>query len=115
MADRPITITASNSSDCSLTLSDHGNTNVDPGDTVLWIIAPGSGVEAITAITMKSSPPSTNIFSTAPHQVGNSANWKGTVDSGAADGSEYIYSISWNVNGGGSCVFDPKIIVNSSK
>ena len=60
MANRPITITNSNTANGSLTLSDQGNTNVDPGDTVIWIIGQGSGVESIDAIT--DYPNSTDVF-----------------------------------------------------
>ena len=109
----PITITASNSSDVTLTLSDHGNTNVDPGESVLWHIGQNSGVESITSITKKAS--SVDIFSTAPHQdgSGNSPNWKGVVSLTSA-GSEYYYSIFWlAADGSGTHEFDPKISVNS--
>jgi hypothetical protein len=113
MATRPIQITGSNTSDGSLTLSDHGNTNVDRGDTVAWQIGHNSGVGSISAITKKAN--SVDIFSTEPqaHGGGSSPNWQGVVSNDAAGGSVYDYSIFWWASSGaGPFEYDPKISVN---
>ena len=111
MANRPITITGSNPATGSLTLSDNGNTNVDPGDTVTWLIGQNSGVATINAVS--DYPNSTDVFNPDPAPVGNSTNWQGTVNPGIAPGSEETYFIQWTAsNGGGPYTYDPKIQVN---
>ena len=45
-----ITITEGNIADCTLTLSDGGITEANPGDYVEWVIGAGSGVAKITGI-----------------------------------------------------------------
>ncbi len=98
--------------DNSLILSDRGHTNVDPGDTVTWLIKPNSGVHAITGITKKEH--SINVFISGPNQVGNSNNWVGIVDPTIPKGSEEEYNILWTAASGGEVhVFDPKIQINS--
>jgi hypothetical protein len=93
----------------SLDLSDQGKTEVDPGDTVTWIIHPQSGVNEITGIINNSE---INIFSEGPSRVGNSKNWRGTVDPDVRRGSEEDYDIAYTKNGSStSRMFDPKISV----
>lgn len=112
MANRPINITGSNTSTGALTLSDNGNTNVDPGDTVQWLIGNNSGVGSIDAIT--DYPNSTDVFNPDPAPIGNgNANWQGTVNPNIARGAEETYSIQWTpAGGGGPYTYDPKIQVN---
>lgn len=108
MPTRPIKITAGNTSDGSLELSDHGHTEAEGGDTILWQIANKAGVGSITAIQEK--PDSTDIFSTRPGKRGH--NWVGVIDSGAAPKAEYLYSIVWMAeDGSGPYTFDPKISI----
>ncbi|WP_373520671.1 hypothetical protein [Aquiflexum sp.] len=108
MPNRPITIEGIDSNG-GLILSDRGNTEVDPGDTVTWIISPRSGVKEITGIINNSD---INIFSEGPSRVGNSNNWKGTVDPNVPRGSEEDYDIAYVKNGSSSNrMFDPKISV----
>ena len=108
MANRPITIEGIDPNG-QLILSDRGNTIVDPGDTVTWLISPQSGVKEITAIINNSE---VNIFSEGPSKIGNSKNWRGTVDPNVARGSEEDYDIAYTKNGSsGSQLFDPKISV----
>ena len=38
-----------------LTLSDNGNTNASKSEVIIW--HPGTGVQAVTGITVKPSPP----------------------------------------------------------
>ncbi len=111
MANRPITITYGDPVTGILTLSDRGNTNVDPGDTVTWNIANNSGVAAITAIS--DDPNSTDVFNPNPAPVGGSTNWRGTVNPSIAKGSQESYTICWIATSGATppC-YDPKIIVN---
>lgn len=108
MPTRPIKITAGDPSNGSLTLSDHGHTVAEGGDTILWQIQNKSGVASITAIQEK--PDSTNIFSTTPRKRGN--NWMGVIDTAAAPEAEYLYSIVWMAeDGSGPYTFDPKITI----
>ena len=60
MANRPINIEGIDPSSGQLILSDNGNTNVDPGDTVTWNILNNSGVASITNIVDNST---TDLFS----------------------------------------------------
>ena len=109
--NHPITIEGI-APDNSLILSDKGHTNVEPGDTVTWLIKPNSGVKAIAGISKKEN--SVNVFISGPNQVGNSNNWRGTVDPDIPRGSVEDYNILWTAtSGGGVQVFDPKIQVNS--
>jgi plastocyanin len=108
MPNRPITIEGIDSNG-GLILSDRGKTEVDPGDTVTWIIHPRSGVNEITGIINNSE---INIFSEGPSRVGNSKNWRGTVDPNIPRGSEEDYDIAYTKTGStGSQMFDPKISV----
>ena len=110
MANRPIHITGIES-DGSLILSDNGQTNVDPGDTVTWIIDNGSGVAAITGI--ENSGPDDVFAPNDPAPVGSSSNWRGTVNPEIPPNSEENYIINYTrKNGRGSGSFDPKIQVN---
>lgn len=108
MANRPITIEGIDT-DGKLILSDRGNTVVDPGDTVTWIIGPSSGVNEITGIINNSE---INIFSEGPARVGNSKNWRGTVNPNIPRGSEEDYDIAYTKTGSNRAqLFDPKISV----
>ncbi len=111
MANRPITITYGNPITGQLTLSDNGNTNVDPGDTVTWNIGPNSGVASITAIS--DDPNSPDVFSQDPAPVGNSGNWRGTVNPAIPANTQESYTICWIATSGVTppC-YDPKITVN---
>ncbi|WP_194974016.1 hypothetical protein [Aquiflexum lacus] len=108
MPNHPITIEGIDSNG-GLILSDRGNTEVDPGDTVTWIIHPRSGVNEITGIINNSE---INIFSEGPSRVGNSKNWRGTVNPNIGRGSEEEYDIAYTKNGSTTNrMFDPKISV----
>jgi hypothetical protein len=109
MANRPITITGINPADNSLILSDNGNTNVDPGDTVTWQIGQSSGVASITGIV---DDVTTDVFSPDPSQLANSNNWQGTVNPSIARGSIETYTINYTKSSGGAGQHDPKISVN---
>jgi len=104
-----ITIEGINS-DGSLTLSDNGVTVASPGDTILWLIAPKSGVKAITAIHDNSS---IDIFSPDPAPVGGSSNWSGQVTLGLQN-CEEDYTIMFTKESDDiTYKFDPKIQVDS--
>lgn len=109
MPNHPITIEGIDSNG-GLILSDRGKTEVDPGDTVTWIIHPRSGVNEITGIINNSE---INIFSEGPSRVGgNSKNWRGTVDPNIPRGSEEDYDIAYTKAGSTTNrMFDPKISV----
>jgi len=115
--DRIITITGCNVAKKTLELSDKGTTNADPGDQVTWVIAPGSGVAAITAIIDYKTTP--DVFSPDPKLVSGTTNWEGTIKSDIPFGTEEDYSITWTAVGGGwhgqnlgGIVTDPKIKIN---
>ena len=108
MANRPITISASNPSNGTLTLSDHGHTRASRRDSVSWHIGQNSGVDSITLIQKKPSSP--DIFSTPPRQQG--MNWRGEISSTAPFYPEYEYSIFWLADDkSGPHEYDPKISV----
>ena len=108
MANRPITISASNSSNGILTLSDRGHTSASRRDSVSWHIGQNSGVDSITSIQKK--PGSPEIFSTPPRQQGS--NWRGEISSTAPFYPEYDYSIFWLADDkSGPHEYDPKISV----
>ncbi len=110
MANRPINITGIGPGG-ALILSDNGNTNVDPGDTVTWNIGQNSGVASITGILDNAS--STDIFSPDPTLQPNSSSWQGTVNPSIARGSEETYTINYTRSAGGEPErFDPKLQVN---
>jgi hypothetical protein len=109
MANRPITITGINP-DNTLILSDNGNTNVDPGDTVTWQIGPISGVATINAINDKSTP--VDVFNPDPAQLANSSSWQGTVNPYIARGTAETYTINYTNTAGVQYTFDPTIQVN---
>lgn len=106
-----ITITNGDPVTGILTLSDHGQTDVDPSDTVTWIIGQNSGVGSITAIS--DDPNSTDVFNPDPALVGGSTNWKGTINPSIAKGTIEDYTICWKTSSGTTppC-YDPKIAVN---
>ena len=107
-----ITIIKSDIRTGDLTL-DHGkHTYAKKKETIIWQLGKGCGVGAIVEIGMKSSPPSTNIFSIAPHRLGASTNWSAVVSDSAPDYSEYNYYIKWITTVGSephTC--DPKISI----
>ena len=109
-----IKITASNPVTGILTLDDNGRTKVNHNEHVTWHLGNDCGVLSITSISAKLSPPSADIWSTTPHQDGNSTNWQGTINATAAGGSEWNYNMVWTAtNGTTPPPFDPKIILNS--
>jgi hypothetical protein len=109
MPTRVISIEGCNPSTGYLDLSDHGHTEAAAGDTILWQIKQGSGVDSITAIQPKS--PSNNFWSSPPHRQGN--NWTGDINSTDPINDEYVYSITWTGKGKPH-VFDPKISIKPS-
>lgn len=111
MQNWPIRITACNTPNIGdLTLSDNDLTQVDPGDTVTWIIMPQLDIVAITGLPPKTS--STNVFDECdPVSVGNSNNWKGTIKSGT-NGVDEDYNILWTDKNGSNHTYDPRIRVN---
>ncbi len=112
MANHPIRITASDTTTGDLTMDDNGNTFVDPGDTVTWLIGRNSGVIAFTGFLVKTG--STNVFDACdPVSVGNSSNWQGTINPSIAKGTVEDYSILWTDTSGGNHTYDPKISVNT--
>jgi len=113
-----IKIIGSNSSTGELTFSNdqhtnNGHTEASRGDLIIWHVNPGSGVDSITAIGMKPSPPSTNIFMPGdPHALGSSANWQGTINPATAINAEYNYEMTWSgTDGTTNNLFDPTIRV----
>ncbi len=111
LATRPIKITQSNATTGSLELLDHGRTEADAGDTILWQIANQSGVHSIVAITQKRG---TNFWSEPPHPQG--ANWKGTISPEAQELDEYEYAIHWKASADGPVlVHDPIISIRPSR
>jgi len=109
MPNRPIHIEGIEANG-DLILSDHGQTNVDRGDTVTWIIQPQSGVQEINKIVKSAG---VEVFSIIPALVGNSGNWRGTISLTIPGGSEEKYDIHYTRNGGTQIeIFDPKIMVN---
>lgn len=94
-----------------LILPNRGNTHVDRGDTVTWIIRPGSGVKKINKIEKSGG---VEVFSEKPAPFGNSGQWRGKISSTISSGSEEKYDIHYTREGSTENeIFDPKIIVNS--
>lgn len=87
----PIRITAVSGS--TLTLSDNGNSYVDPGDTVTWSVQPGVDV-ILTSISV--DPGSTDLFSHDPAKVGSSNQLRGTISANVQMGAIENYTIHWN-------------------
>lgn len=111
MQNHNITITYGDPSTGVLTLSDRGQTNVDPTDTVTWLIGQNSGVYAISSITDDAG--STDVFNPDPGLVGGSTNWKGTINPDIQKGAFENYTICWQTAPGTTPLcFDPKIQVN---
>jgi len=112
-----ITITGSNSTTGKLDVSDNGKTFAPANDKIKWLLANGCGVDSITSMSKKPSPPedpSVDIWSEPPHQIGGSKNWTATIKSSARPGDEWNYYIYWKAkNGEIPPPFDPKIIVNT--
>ncbi|XBA03241.1 hypothetical protein A6C57_26080 [Fibrella sp. ES10-3-2-2] len=106
---KTITIESINA-DGSLKLSDNGVTVASPGDTILWIIAPKSGVKAITAIQDNSS---IDVFNPNPAPVGGSSNWSGQVTLGLQKCEEDYTIIFTRESDDITYKFDPKIQVDS--
>lgn len=86
-----IRITGSNTSDGTLTLSGAGTTATSRGSTIIWQIAPGSGVSSITRIY--EDPNSTDLFNPDPSPVGGSTNWSGTINPSLTVPAKEDYSI----------------------
>jgi hypothetical protein len=106
-----IKILKSDTSTGDLTLSDHGNTNARKGEVITWKIGPHSGVDSITAITVK--PNSTNVFSSGPAKLGNSSNWQGKIKTEMEIPIDEDYNIYWNDSSGVNHCYDPRISVNN--
>lgn len=109
--NHPITILGRDAKG-QLILSDRGVTTTRPGDTVTWLIHPGSGIAKINAIANLSLP--VDVFSPddPPRPVGNSSNWKGTINPDILTLMEEEYCIHYITTDGISHEDDPKIIVN---
>ena len=114
--DRIITITASDRSKGTLTLSDQGTTNAIAGDQVTWVIGPDSGVAAILGIVNK--PTSVDVFIPDPTLQPGQTSWMGTINPDISVETEEQYSIIWEAVGGGwhgqnsgPYTFDPTIKV----
>ena len=106
-----ITITGSNSATCDLTLSDNGSTTTSRGSIVTWVIGPNAGpITAITEINNYST--SVDVFSTDPHQIGQSKNWQGTISSSITVPAEETYYIKWTDASGKICTYDPRLRIN---
>ncbi len=104
-----IKITGSNTTNGTLTLDDNGNTTTSKGSDIIWQIANGSGVSDITNIYADTG--STNVFSVGPSRVGESKNWKGTVNPDLTVPADEDYTIAWTDEAGGKHTFDPQISV----
>lgn len=78
-----------------LTLNPPILTWADKKETILWKIDNHSGVQSISNILVKPSPPSNVIFSEPPQPVGGSDNWKAKIDRSSPNFSVYLYSIYW--------------------
>ena len=106
-----ITIIKSDIRTGDLTLDDGKHTYAKKKETIIWQLGKGCGVGAIVEIGMKSSPPSTNIFSIAPHSLGSSKDWSAVVGD-PDDFSEYNYYIKWITTVGSEpYTYDPKILI----
>jgi hypothetical protein len=95
-----------------LTLSDHGVTKVDPGDTVTWV----STDPRVSSFLIKYEPRpnSTNLFEKDPRPFRREkivAGWTGKIKKTARRRQVEKYSICWAQEGQVFC-FDPKIQVN---
>jgi hypothetical protein len=109
-----ITITGSDASTGTLTLSDNGSTDANRGQIVTWVVNPNSGVSAITAINNYED--SIDVFNPDPAALGgNSKNWQGTVNPSLVVPPTKIetYYINWTDASGGTHTYDPMIRVNS--
>ena len=91
----------------TLTLSDSGDTEVKPGDTVTWIIDEPS----ITSILVKDDNKNANVFDPDPAPLTGSTSWSGTVNKHIKKKSKETYMICWSQAGITYC-FDPQIKVN---
>lgn len=93
-----------------LVLSDKGKSYVKKNEVVTWIIHPDSGVESITAMTVK--PGSTNVFTKRPSKLGNSKNWQGRIRNDVKGKTEEEYNIEWKDSNGKEYTFDPVLVIN---
>ncbi len=119
MGDIIITITKGDPATGILTMTNGPTTNAIQGDQVTWVIAPGSGVAAITGIIEK--PMSFDLFNPDPKLLPNSTSWQGTINPLIGNGEEETYTINWTTAGtgwlgkdGGGLPksFDPTIRIN---
>jgi hypothetical protein len=118
MATHTITILASKRNSAhpdksKMTLSDHGNTKVKPGDTVIWRNA-ASSVDCFAVLFNDARH--TNLFKQVPAPVKtmkfkDQSQWKVRISSTATPGSIHKYAICW-IQDGKVYVYDPKIQVN---
>lgn len=114
-----IDITGSNAATGELKLEVNGHPNngssgAKRNEKVHWKVQPSSGVDHISAITMKNIAGSRDVFSGNPPapQNANKKDWMGTVDSSAPDYSVYVYKIDWVPEGSSTPkTFDPIISI----
>ena len=106
-----IRITGSNAATKQLTLSDNGFTTTSRGSIVTWVIAPNAG-DIVSISKIHQYDNSVDVFSPDPHQVGQSKNWQGTINSAIAVPAEEKYYINWIDSSGIMHQFDPRIRVN---
>ncbi len=108
-----ITILGIDADGKTLKLSNDDVTGVHPGDTIQWIIDPGSGVAAITAIKDNVN---VNIFKPNPAKDKDpKSSWSGTVNPKLAPlPCTEAYTIKFTPKGiNEEYSFDPKIQVDS--
>ena len=101
-------ITLSLDENNNLVLSDHGETDVDPGDSVTWIVPQNSSISEIIIMKKTFSP---DVFKPNPTRVGNSKNWSGNINSAITPGTTENYGIGYTI-GTDYHYLDPKIKVN---
>ena len=118
-----IDITGSNSTTGELKLEvngrpNNGHSEANRTDRVHWKVKPSSGVDHISAITMKNIAGSRNVFSGNPPapQSADKKEWKGIVDGNAPDYSVYVYKIDWVPDGSSTPkIFDPIISIKPTE
>lgn len=92
----------------------NGRSTAVKNEQVHWKVKDGIDVDYISAITWEQMPGSDNVFSNNPPiDQENKKNWKGRVNHDA-EGSVYVYSITWVKRDGTTHTFDPIISINPS-
>jgi hypothetical protein len=115
-----ITIEKANPAGCTLTMSDNGITEANPGDYVEWILGANSGIAQITGITVDQG--SIDVFKPDPKPVdgSNKTKWKGRINPDITEIEQENYTIDWTTSGSGwlnegagaPCSTDPIIKVS---